>query len=260
MSRMPALFIGHGSPMNAIEDNEYSRTWAALGRELPQPKAIVCISAHWETLGVAVTASDQPEIIHDFYGFPQVLFDVRYPAPGQPELAQHIAQLLGSITPVQLDTHRGLDHGAWSVLRPMFPQAHIPVLQLSLDRRLTPAGHYALGQALAPLRDEGVLFIGSGNIVHNLSILDWHREGGYDWAERIGRKMQRHIESGEHEPLIHYLALDPDIKLAVPTPEHYLPLLYILGAQQPGDHQRFFNDRCGMGSIAMTSVIFDPGH
>jgi len=252
---MPALFIGHGSPMNAIEDNEYSRAWAQLGRELPAPRAILCISAHWETHGVAVTAASAPKTIHDFYGFPRALFEVRYPAPGALALAQRVAELLSPIAPVQQDPERGLDHGAWSVLRPMYPQARIPVVQLSLDRGRAPAAHYALGQALAPLRDEGVLLLGSGNIVHNLSILDWQRPGGYDWAVRIGLKMQQHIEAGEHAPLMDFQNLDPEIRLAIPTPEHYLPLLYILGAQQPREPARLISDRCTLGSIAMTSVV-----
>lgn len=255
MSTMPAVFIGHGSPMNAIEDNEYSRAWVALARELPTPKAVLCISAHWETNGVAVTASAAPETIHDFYGFPPALFAVRYPASGEPALAARIAHLLKEQASVQLDAARGLDHGVWSVMRPMYPEAQIPVVQISLDRKQPADFHYALGQALAPLRNEGVLLMGSGNIVHNLSILDWHRPGGYDWAERIGRKMQQHIAAGEHEALVNYAALDADIALAIPTPEHYLPLLYVLGAKQPGDSVRFNTDRCGMGSIAMTSVV-----
>lgn len=255
MSTLPALFIGHGSPMNAIETNDYSLAWAQLGRELPAPRAILCISAHWETQGLAVTASPAPETIHDFQGFPRPLFEARYPAPGAPALAQRVAELLAPQTTVQLDTERGLDHGAWSVLLPMYPDARIPVVQLSLDRRRTPADHYALGQALAPLRDEGVLLMGSGNIVHNLSILDWQREGGYDWAVRIGLKMQQHIEAGTHAPLVDYPSLDPEIRMAVPTPEHYLPLLYILGAQQRGERVTMISDRLTLGSIAMTSVI-----
>jgi 4,5-DOPA dioxygenase extradiol len=255
MSRLPALFIGHGSPMNAIEANAYARAWAQLGRELPAPRAILCISAHWETDGVAVTAAATPETIHDFYGFPRTLFEVRYPAPGDPALAQRIADLLAPVAAVTLDPRRGLDHGAWSVLRPMYPDAQIPVLQLSLDRRRPARAHYALGQALAPLREDGVLLLGSGNIVHNLAILDWQREGGYDWAVRIGQRMQQHIEAGEHGPLIDYGALDPEIRLAVPTPEHYLPLLYILGAAQADDSVRLLSDQLTLGSIAMTSVV-----
>ena len=257
MKRMPALFIGHGSPMNAIEDNPFSRAWAALAQQLRKPEAILCVSAHWETRGTSVTASARPETIHDFHGFPRELFAVQYPARGSQKLAAQVVQLLSGTTPVQLDEQRGLDHGAWSVLLPMYAGATIPVVQLSLDATQGPAFHYQLGQLLAPLRREGVLLMGSGNLVHNLGIMDWQRAGGFDWAERIDARARQLMAAGEHAALIAYETLDEQVNLAVPTPEHYLPLLYTVGAQLPGDRVRFFNERCVMGSISMTSVVLE---
>lgn len=248
---MPALFIGHGSPMNAIEDNTYSQGWRALAQHLPQPKAVLCISAHWETHGTFVTASAQPETIHDFYGFPQPLFDVRYHAPGNPALAQRVATLTGA----QLDPAYGLDHGSWSVLCQMYPEATVPVLQLSLDRSATPQAHYALAQKLSSLRDEGVLILGSGDIVHNLRVMDWHHHGGFDWAARINETVKQKILAQDHAALSDYRKLDPEIALAIPSPEHYLPLLYPLAVQRAEEAVSFFNDEIVMGSISMTCVV-----
>lgn len=252
---MPALFLGHGSPMNAIEDNDFHRAWIALGRELPRPKAILCVSAHWQTDGTAVTAQARPETIHDFGGFPQALFDLRYPAPGDPALARRVAGLLAPAK-VALDTEWGFDHGTWGVLVGLYPQADVPVLQLSLDVRLTPEQHYALAGRLAPLRAEGVLVLGSGNIVHNLRALMTNpRDIRFDWAERFDALARDHIERGEHAPLIGYERLGRDAQLSVPTPEHYLPLLYVLALRRPADRLRLLNTRV-TSAISMTSVLF----
>lgn len=255
---MPALFLGHGSPMNAIEDNPCSREWTALGRRLPRPRAILCISAHWETRGVCVSAAEQPETIHDFYGFPKALFDVRYPAPGSPWLCRRVAELLGTGTdplPVQADPHRGLDHGAWSVLRPMVPAADIPVVQLSLDSARPGPFHLELGRRLAPLREEGVLILGSGDIVHNLRLYSFHGTAAMDWALRFRALANRLIESGDDQALADWPALGADARLAIPTPEHYLPLLYVLGARRPGEKPVLFNDMV-TSSLSMTSLIY----
>ena len=251
--RMPALFVGHGNPMNAIESNAFHRAWSELGRRLPRPRAILCISAHWETRGVRVTASERPSTIHDFYGFPQALFDVRYPAPGDPALAQRVATLLAEHD-VALDPERGLDHGAWGVLAPMYPGADIPIVQLSLDTRQPGAFHYRLAQQLAPLRDEGVLIVGSGNIVHNLSLFDFRDSTPLPWALRYDQEVRRRIAAREHDGLIVYETLGPESKLAVPTPEHYLPLLYAMAVQAADETANFFNDSV-VGSISMTSVL-----
>ena len=248
--RMPVLFLGHGSPMNAIEDNEFHRGWRALGERLPRPKAVLCVSAHWETRGVFAGAAAQPETIHDFYGFPQALFDVRYRAPGDPALARRTAQLAGA----QADPERGLDHGAWGVLIAMYPDASVPVVQLSLDTTQPGAFHYALAKKLAPLRDEGILVVGSGNIVHNLGV--WRPGDGrpYDWALRFDAEVRRHIDAGEHAALADYPSLGEDARMAVPTPEHYLPLLYVLALQAKGETPTYFNDKVTT-SISMTSVL-----
>ena len=254
---MPALFIGHGSPMNAIEDNEFSREWARQASRLPRPRAILCISAHWETRGVYVSAAGQPETIHDFHGFPKPLFDVRYAVPGSPALAQRVAELLGTAPGsqrVHLDPGRGLDHGAWSVLRVMYPQADIPVVQFSLDSARPGAWHYGLGQRLAALRDEGVLILGSGDIIHNLRLFSFHEQAAPDWALRFHTLSKRLIENGDHQALADYPALGGDAHYAIPTPEHYLPLLYVLAAQRPGERPAFFNDVV-MSSLSMTSFV-----
>jgi 4,5-DOPA dioxygenase extradiol len=252
-NKMPVLFIGHGSPMNAIEDNKFNRGWSELARKLPKPKAILCISAHWETNGVFVTAAEKPETIHDFGGFPQALFDVQYKAPGSPELARRVVELVKS-TDVQLDTKWGLDHGAWSVLLPMYPDADIPVVQLSLDRTKPSIFHYTIAKELAPLRDEGILIIGSGDIVHNLRLLNFNPSSAYDWSTRFNDEVKNHIISGQHEALIDYKSFGQDADFSVPTPEHYLPLLYTIALQENGDKISFFNDVV-VSSISMTSVM-----
>jgi 4,5-DOPA dioxygenase extradiol len=249
--RMPTLFLGHGSPMNAIEDNEFRRDWRALGQRLPRPRAVLCVSAHWETRGVYATGAAQPETIHDFYGFPQALFDVRYRAPGDQALARRAAELAGA----RLDPGRGLDHGAWGVLIAMYPDADVPVVQLSLDTSQPGAFHYALAKKLAPLRDEGILVIGSGNIVHNLGV--WRPGDGrpYDWALRFDAEVRKRIDAGDHQALADYPSLGADARMSVPTPEHYLPLLYALALQEKGEAAVYMNDKA-MTSISMTSVMF----
>jgi 4,5-DOPA dioxygenase extradiol len=250
---MPVVFLGHGSPMNAIEDNAWRRSWQDLGRRLPRPKAILCVSAHWETQGVYVSTAEKPETIHDFHGFPKALFDVRYRAPGSPELAHRVAELVR--TPhVHLDHKRGLDHGAWGVLAPMYPEADIPIVQLSLSSLQPGAWHYDLAKQLAPLRDEGVLVVGSGNIVHNLRLWRPGMSEGYDWAQRFDEDIADRIAEGHHEGMLGYETLGPDALLAIPSPEHYLPLLYILALQREGEPVEFFNDQVA-SSISMRSLL-----
>ena len=257
MPKMPALFLGHGSPMNAIEDNAFSRGWRDAAARVPRPKSILCISAHWETRGIAVTAGAQPETIHDFGGFPQALFDVRYPAPGDPALARRVAALLAP-QPVHLDETRGLDHGTWGVLIAMYPNADIPVVQLSMPVGQSGANHYGLAKALAPLRDDGVLIVGSGNIVHNLRLWGSRDERLMASWVRFNTTVKQRIAAGDHGALADYMDLDPDAALAVPTPEHYLPLLYTLAVQAPHEAVTFFNDD-GPGGIFMTSAAMGLG-
>jgi 4,5-DOPA dioxygenase extradiol len=249
---MPALFIGHGSPMNAIEDTEFSRAWTEVARSLPRPQAVVCVSAHWETEGTRVTAMQQPRTIHDFSGFPRALYDKHYPAPGSPELAR-MAQGAMWATPVELDQEWGLDHGAWAVLCRMYPDADVPVIQLSLDQRKEPAFHYELGRELRGLRKKGVLILGSGNIVHNLREMVWD-DSASDWALAFDAKVKGLILSGDHEAIIQYSKLGRSARWAVPTPEHYLPLLYVLGVQDESDSVAFFADKVTLGSMSMRSV------
>ncbi|MFM2285187.1 MAG: hypothetical protein RLZZ543_684 [Bacteroidota bacterium] len=252
--RMPVLFVGHGNPMNAIEKNKFSATWEQMGKDLPHPKAIVCVSAHWETRGTKVTAAPHPETIHDFGGFPQALFDAQYPAPGDPALALEIGKMVHSAG-VQQDLQWGLDHGCWSVLKPMFPLADIPVIQLSLDINKTPEQHYAFAKELAALRDRGVLVMGSGNIVHNLGRIDWQNpEGAYDWAIEFNDKVKKTILDREFSKLSNYKALTPSAHLSVPSTEHYLPLLYATALATEKDQLEFFNDNPAMGSLTMTSL------
>lgn len=250
--KMPVLFLGHGSPMNAIEDNAWRRSWQALGKRLPRPDAILCISAHWETAGAGLTAHARPETIHDFYGFPKPLFDMRYPAPGSPALARRTQALLGP--QAVLDEQRGLDHGAWAVLEPMYPQADIPVVQLGLDTRRPGEWHYALAKQLAPLRQEGVLIVGSGNIVHNLRLFRFNEPKPYDWAQRFDEAVAQRIRERSHDDLMAYARLGPDALLSVPTPEHYLPLLYVLALQELDETAAFFNEET-QSSISMRSVL-----
>ncbi len=237
--------------MNAIEDNEFTRAWAEAASLIPKPKAILCISAHWQTAGTAVTAMEQPKTIHDFFGFPQALFDVSYPAPGSPELAQWIQQSVRS-TSVGLDQKWGLDHGAWSVLCRMFPAADIPVVQFSLDQNKAPEFHYELGKELRALRRQGVLIIGSGNIVHNLQMIAW-RDEAYDWAVEFDEQIKQAILAGDHETIINFDQLGEIARLAVPSDEHFLPVLYVLACQE-NERVSFFAEKVTMGAISMRSL------
>jgi 4,5-DOPA dioxygenase extradiol len=249
---MPVLFAGHGSPMNAIEDNAFTRGWHAAAASMPKPRSILCISAHWETRGVGVCSAERPQTIHDFGGFPQALFDVQYPAPGDPALARRVASMVKSVQ-VQTTPEWGLDHGAWSVLRVMYPQADVPVVQLSLDAAQPGGFHVNLARELAPLRDEGVLILGSGNIVHNLRLIDFRNPAPADWAARANTQLRSRIEAGDVEALADWHTLGQDVALGIPTAEHYLPLLYALGARREGDKIRIFNDEV-ISSFSMLSV------
>jgi 4,5-DOPA dioxygenase extradiol len=260
--RMPVLFLGHGSPMNAIEDNEYRRSWQALGsqfgQKLPQPQLILCISAHWLTQGWWLTGMDKPKTIHDFGGFPQELFDQQYPAPGAPAAAQEISRAF-ALPPVGLDRDGwGLDHGTWSVLKPMFPKANIPVVQLSMDYARPPAEHYAVGQQLKGLREHGVLIVGSGNIVHNLPLTrrGTSADQAYDWAIEFDGKVAGQMEKGDLAALADFQKLGSVAQLAHPTHDHYLPLLYAAGAVDPKEPLRFFNANYQSASISMRSAIW----
>lgn len=254
---MPVLFVGHGSPMNGIEDNEFSRRWKEMAASIPTPKAVVVVSAHWLSRGTRITAMDFPETIHDFGGFPQELFDVQYKAPGSPELAKETASLIHSTT-VALDHDWGLDHGTWTIVRNMYPEANIPVLQLSIDATKGPQYHFDLAKELYALRKKGVLIIGSGNMVHNLRMVAWDKLDagayGYDWALELNDTFKQLIADGNFQPLINYESLGAAAKLAIPTPEHYMPLLYSLGLKGDKDAVSFFNDKAVGGSLTMTSV------
>ena len=256
--KQPVLFVGHGSPMNGIEDNEFSQNWSKLGKELPKPKAVLVISAHWLTWGTYVTAMDSPRTIHDFGGFPQELFDVQYPAKGNPELAKQTSELI-THTNVKMDHEWGLDHGAWTVVRHMYPDADIPVLQLSIDYNKPPEYHYNLAKDLAKLREKGVLILSSGNMVHNLRMVAWDKLNddnyGYDWAIEMNEIFKQKIADGNHKDLMDYDKLNKAAKLAIPTPDHYYPLLYSLALQDKKDEISFFNDKLVGGSLNMTSVL-----
>jgi 4,5-DOPA dioxygenase extradiol len=255
--KLPVLFIGHGSPMNGIEDNEFSRTWAKFGKEIPKPKAVLVISAHWLTNGTHITAMENPKTIHDFGGFPQALFDVQYPAKGSPELAKTTSELITS-TQVGLDHDWGLDHGTWTVVRHMYPNADIPVLQLSIDYNKPAQYHYDLAKQLASLRKKGVLIIGSGNMVHNLRMVAWDKlqepEYGFDWAIEMNTIFKEKISTNDFKSLIDYEKLGSAAKLAIPTPDHYYPLLYNIALRDAKDAISFFNDKSIGGSLTMTSV------
>ncbi len=256
-AKMPVLFLGHGSPMNAIEENEFVEGFRNTGREIPRPGAIVCISAHWETRGTRVTAMDHPRTIHDFVGFPGKLYEVQYPAPGEPELAREIISNVRNCE-VKPDKEWGLDHGTWSVVKHLYPNADVPVIQISLDYNKTPKQHYELAKELSWLRKKGVLVIGSGNMVHNLRLVAWDKlnapEYGYDWAYEAGTKMKQFILSGDHTSLINYRDQGKAFDLAIPSPEHFLPLLYILALQDKNEKNFLFNDKVVGGSLTMTSV------
>lgn len=254
---MPVLFLGHGSPMNAIEENEFVQGWRQIGAGLPKPQAILCVSAHWETRGTFVTAMEKPRTIHDFGGFPKALFEVQYPAPGSPEFAVETQKAVTK-TQVGLDDQWGLDHGCWSVVKHLYPNADVPVFQLSLDRFQPPQYHYELAKELAVLRRKGVLIVGSGNMVHNLRMVAWDKlnepEYGYDWAIEANEAMKQFIRSGDHKPLINYRSGGRAFDLAIPTPDHYLPLLYALALKEESEAVSIFNDKAVGGSLTMTSV------
>ena len=252
--RMPVLFVGHGSPMNAIEDNEFSRAWTELGKTLEKPKAILSISAHWFSRGTKVNDSLNPAMIYDMYGFPNELYQLKYPAPGSPELAMHARDLIGDF--VTIDNNWGLDHGTWSVLHRLFPAADIPVVQLSVSAMLSPAEHYEIGQKLRSLRNEGVLVFGSGNIVHNLSRVDWRMTDGQPWAQEFDQYIHRAVTSGRHQDVIDYASVGDAAQLSVPSMDHFAPLLYVLGASDADDQVRVMSADCTLGSMSMTSYLF----
>ena len=252
---MPAIFVGHGNPMNIIRRARWTEGWTALGAALPRPRAILAVSAHWYLPATMVTAMSHPRTIHDFGGFPQELYEVRYPAPGDPALAGRVRDALAPI-PVELDQEWGLDHGAWSVLYHIFPEADIPVVQLSIDRTQLPSFHYEVGKLLAPLRDEGVLLLGSGNLVHNLQTYQWDRPdvGPFDWASRFEEKVRGLLQAGKDAQLIDYPAMGSEARLSVPTPDHYLPLLYVLGSRRKGEGVSFPVEGFDGGSMSMLAI------
>jgi 4,5-DOPA dioxygenase extradiol len=252
---MPAVFLGHGNPMNALATNAYTKGWAGMGRSVPRPEAILSISAHWYVPACAVTAASAPRTVHDFGGFPPELYRVEYPAPGRPDLAGRVRDLLAPL-PAVLDEGWGLDHGTWSVLRHVFPEADVPVVQLSIDERQPPQFHYDLGRRLSPLRDAGVLVMGSGNLVHNLEAYAWGRRRvpPYDWAERFETLARELLVQGDDARLVAYETLGPDAALSVPTPDHYLPLLYILGLRREEDAVNFPVEGVDGGSVSMLAV------
>ena len=253
--RMPAIFFGHGNPMNAIQNNRYTDAWSALGRTLPRPKAIVCVSAHWYVPATLVTSMEQPRTLHDFGGFPRELFAFEYPAKGDAGLAGRVRELLAPVGAV-LDDRWGLDHGTWSVLAHVYPQADVPVVQVSIDETQPAQFHFQVGRMLAPLRDEGVLLMGSGNLIHNLHAYAWGRHPAepFDWTLRFEQTARRLMSAGDFEPLIHYESLGPDVVLSAPTPDHYLPLLYVLGSAHSGESVTYPVEGVDGGSISMLTV------
>jgi 4,5-DOPA dioxygenase extradiol len=257
---MPVLFIGHGSPMNAIEENEFVAGWRKLGKELTKPQAVLCISAHWETRGTWVTAMEKPVTIHDFGGFPQELYKVQYPAPGSPELACLTKDIVKN-TEVSFDDKWGLDHGCWSIVRNLYPEAEVPVIQLSLDYYQSPQYHFDLAKELSPLRKKGILIIGSGNMVHNLRLVDWEKidvaDYGFEWAIEASEKMKKYIVNGDFTQLINFRSQGSAFDLAIPTPEHFLPLLYSLALKGEDEIISIFNDKAVAGSLTMTSLKID---
>jgi len=255
MSRLPAIFFGHGNPMNALLDNAYTQAWAGVGAALPKPRAILCISAHWFVPETGVTISTAPRTIHDFGGFPPALYEVAYPAPGDPALARRVQQMLAPL-PVALDDRWGLDHGAWAVLKHVYPRADVPIVQLSIDEREPGAFHYEIGKRLAPLRDEGVLIVGSGNLVHNLHAFAWGRHNAepFDWALRFEQRAREMLAAGEQQPLVDYERLGRDALLSIPTPDHYVPLLYVIATRQRDDRISFPVEGVDGGSVSMLAV------
>jgi 4,5-DOPA dioxygenase extradiol len=252
---MPAIFFGHGNPMNALSMNSYTEGWATIGRSIPRPKAVLAVSAHWYIPTTAVTLNRAPRTIHDFGGFPQELYQIQYPAPGSPELARHVKDILSPVH-VELDETWGLDHGTWAVLCHVFPDADIPVVQLSIDETQPPHFHYEIGKRLAPLREEGILVIGSGNIVHNLHAYAWGRHGvnPFDWAVRFEKHARELLLKGDDSRLIAYERMGQDAMLSIPTPDHYLPLLYIIGARKKGEKVSFPVEGVDGGSVSMLAV------
>ena len=255
--RMPAIFFGHGNPMNALQRNEWTEGWAAVGAAIPRPRAVLCVSAHWYLPGTLVTAQERPRTIHDFGGFPRELYGVQYPAPGDPQLAGRVRELLTPV-PVGLDDRWGLDHGTWSVLCHVFPQADVPVVQLSIDETQPAEFHYELAKRLAPLRDEGVLVVGSGNLVHNLHAYAWGRYVAepLDWAVRFETRARELLLAGDHAPLVGYEGLGRDATLSAPTPDHYLPLLYVMAVRREGEQVSFPVEGVDGGSVSMLTVRF----
>ncbi len=255
--KMPVLFLGHGSPMNAIEENEFVAGFKNMAASLPKPNAILCISAHWYTNGTKVTAMQMPKTIHDFGGFPKALFDVQYPAKGSPILAKETSKILQPIN-IALDDTWGLDHGAWSVIKHLYPKANIPVVQMSIDFTKPPQYHFELACKLNALRQKGILIIGSGNIIHNLGLADFANINkinyGYDWAIEAHAIINKYLQEGNYDPLINYEKQTKVLQLAIPTPEHYLPLIYVLGLQQKKENLTLFNDKLLAGSLSMTSL------
>lgn len=254
MEQMPVLFVGHGSPMNAIEDNEFTEGWKRAAEKIPAPRAILAVSAHWYTPGLRVSDTSAPKMIYDMYGFPDALYRVVYNAPGAPELAHRVRQLLRG--EVRIDNGWGIDHGAWSVLRRMYPNADIPLCQLSVDRDASPREQFAVGQKIASLREEGILILGSGNVVHNLARVAWEMDKGFPWADAFDHYVKEKIAAGDFGSVIEYGNAGPSAKLSVPTPDHYDPLLCVLGAVKPGDKVTVFNESGVLGSLSMTSYLF----
>ena len=252
MNRMPVLFVGHGTPMNAIEDNEFSRQWRRIGKLLPRPEAVVSVSAHWFTKGTRVSDAPKTKMVYDMYGFPDELYQVAYPAPGSPRFAGLAKQLLAA----QADNTWGLDHGSWSVLRRLFPMADVPVFQISVDRTATAMEHFEMGRKLRELRDQGALILGSGNVVHNLSRVNWSMNGGYPWAEAFDRYIQDNVLRREFENVVHYQNAGASSEAAFFLMDHFAPLLYVLGASDDNDQITVFNDACTLGSMSMTSYLF----
>lgn len=254
-NRMPAIFFGHGNPMNALAHNAWTEGWAAIGKEISRPRAVLCVSAHWYLPATLVTAMPAPRTIHDFGGFPRQLYEIKYPAPGDPELAHRVQSILAPLS-VELDERWGLDHGTWSVLCHVFPEADVPVIQLSIDETQPAEFHYKIAKRLAVLRDEGVLIAGSGNLVHNLHAYAWGRHdiAAFDWAVSFEARARKLLLAGHHEPLIAYETLGSDAALSVPTPDHYLPLLYVIAQQREGDEVSFPVEGFDGGSVSMLTV------
>lgn len=254
MAKMPMMFVGHGSPMNAVEDNRYTRSWKEMAKKIPKPEAIVSISAHWYTNGTKIMNERSPKTIYDMYGFPKELYEIVYNAPGAPKLAEHAKNLISKQS--EFDHSWGIDHGTWSVLVHTYPEKDIPVFQISIDASASPEDHYQVGRNLKSLREQGVLLFGTGNIVHNLRRVDWGmKDEGFDWAYEFDDYIKESIESGNHDNVINYLSLGEAAKSAVPTPDHFNPILYILGASDEKDKISIYNNNCMMGALSMTSYL-----